>query len=72
MPCSRLGPANESLQNEVDVEEILNFTLFLYWLQSQHNKNQNKAETSLSYRHLTYRSHFDAAWKALCIACIRD
>ena len=29
-------------------------------------------ETSLPYRHLTYRPRFHAAWKDLCIACIAE
>ena len=52
--------------------------MFLYSLQSRDNKNPKHSEflkiicfeTSLPYRYLTYRPLFDAAWKALCIACI--
>ena len=70
MPRLRLGPKNESLQNEADK----------YSLQSQHNKNPKHSEffdiicfeTSLPYRYLTYQPRFDATWKALCIAYTCD
>ena len=55
-------------------------TFLLYSLQKEQNKNPKQSqffkmicfETNLSCHHLPFRPLFDAAWKALCKACVID
>ena len=71
MPRLRLGPENESLQNEADRSTFTSkFVFALVAKSTQQNPKHSEFfkivcfETSLPYRYLTYRPGFDAAWKA--------
>ena len=77
MPGSRLGRGNESLQNEAGRSTLASYFDFVLVKKStqQGSKKVNLfkiifVETSMSYRHLTYRPRSDVAWNALCITCI--
>ena len=69
MPRSRLGPENESLQNEADRSIFTSkFVFVLVTKSTQQNPKQSEFfnicfETRLPYRYLTCRPRFDAARK---------
>ena len=69
MPGSRLGPETESLQNEAGRSILASYFDFMLVTKSTQQRSIF-VETSMSYRHLTYRPRSDVAWNALCIACI--
>ena len=78
MPRLRLGPENESVQNKADRSIFTSKFVFVLVTKSTQQKKPKHSEffeiicfeTSLPYRYLTYRPRFDAAWKALGVACI--
>ena len=77
MPRLRLGPENESLQNEAERSIFTSKFVFVLVTKSAQQKPKHSEffkiiyfKTSFPHRYSTYRPRFDAAWKALCIACI--